>query len=284
MVFSVIGLWIYGFRLSVIRRWIYGLRLSVIGIWIGIGCDILGLWIGFHFELILNRSGFHFEFLVGFDTPNDFRSLFDSGIVLGPTSLGLLFTDEYLHIGNLFRERPVELLFNNEDLNLNRLFLEPEPVGLLFADEDLHLNQLFEEPEVPEMAALGGEFNPNILLNALNNLTNTLGVGGNNWANVNNAVNTLNATLMANNNALQTCGTQSAQVPIFYGGNQDPIAWFNEFNLACAANGWNNARKLQIVPAYLKGAAAVWYQTVVRNPINAWDGAVNNNMFEHVFK
>jgi len=54
--------------------------------------------------------------------------------------------------------------------------------------------------------------------------------------------------------------------------------------LASAANGWNNARKIQIVPAYLKGAAAVWYQTVVGNPINAWDGAMNNNTFEHVFK
>ncbi|PKY60255.1 hypothetical protein RhiirA4_483758, partial [Rhizophagus irregularis] len=108
--------------------------------------------------------------------------------------------------------------------------------------------------------------------------------GGNNWANVNNAVNTLNATLTANNNALQTRGTQAAQIPTFYGGNQDPIAWLNEFNLACAANGWNNAQKLQIVPAYLKGAAAVWYQTVAGNPINAWDGAANNNTFEHVFK
>ncbi|PKY59155.1 hypothetical protein RhiirA4_481664, partial [Rhizophagus irregularis] len=180
-------------------------------------------------------------------------------------------------------ERPVELLFNDEDLNLNQLFPEPEPVGLLFADEDLHLNQLFEEPEIPGMAALGRGFNLNVLLNALNNLTNALGAGGNNWVNVNNAVNTLNATLAANNNALQTCGTQAAQILTFYGGNQDPIAWLNEFNLSCAANGWNNARKLQIVPAYLKGMAAVWYQTVAGNPINVWDGAANNNTFEHVF-
>ncbi|PKK58650.1 hypothetical protein RhiirC2_795983 [Rhizophagus irregularis] len=201
-----------------------------------------------------------------FDTPNNFRPLFDGGIVLGPTTPGLLFTDKYLHIENLFQERPVGLLFNDEDLNLNRLFSEPEPVGLLFADEDLHLNQLFEEPEVPGMAALGRGFNPNILLNVLNNLTNALGAGGNNWANVNNAVNTLNATLTANNNALQTHGTQAAQIPTFYGGNQDPITWLNEFNLSCAANRWNNARKLQIVLVYLKGAAAVWYQTVARNP------------------
>uniref|UniRef100_U9TK87 Uncharacterized protein n=1 Tax=Rhizophagus irregularis (strain DAOM 181602 / DAOM 197198 / MUCL 43194) TaxID=747089 RepID=U9TK87_RHIID len=122
-----------------------------------------------------------------FDTPNDFRPLFNGGI----TS---------------------KIIFNDEDLNLNQLFSKPEPVELLFADEDLHLNQLFEKPEVPRMAALGGRFNPNILLNALNNLTNALGVGKNNWVNVNNAVNTLNAILVANNNALQTCETQAAQI------------------------------------------------------------------------
>ncbi|PKK59702.1 hypothetical protein RhiirC2_794449 [Rhizophagus irregularis] len=91
------------------------------------------------------------------------------------------------------------------------------------------------------MAALGRGFNPNILLNALNNLTNTLGAGRNNWANVNNAVNILNATLTANNNALQTRETQAAQILTFY------------------------------VLAYLKGAAAVWYQSVIGNPVNAWD-------------
>src|SRR5205823_15036392 len=97
---------------------------------------------------------------------------------------------------------------------------------------------LFDEEEVPGMAAIPGGFNPNVLLNALNNLTNAIGAGGNNWVNVNNAVNTLNATLAANNNALQHRGNQAAQVPTFYGGNQDPIAWLNEFNLASAANGW----------------------------------------------
>ncbi|CAB4493204.1 unnamed protein product [Rhizophagus irregularis] len=181
-----------------------------------------------------------------FDIPNNFHPLLHGLLNQGPATPGLLFTDEYLHIESLFREEPVGLLFLDKDLNLNRLFPEPEPVGLLFADEDLHLNQLFEEPEVPGMAALGGGFNPNILLNALNNLTNALGAGGNNWANVNNAVNALNATLTANNNAMHNRGTQAAQVPTFYGGNQDPIAWLNEFNLAYAANGWNNTLQAAI--------------------------------------
>jgi hypothetical protein len=45
------------------------------------------------------------------------------------------------------------------------------------------------------------------------------------------------------------------------------------------------ARKLQVVLAYLKGMTAIcWWQTVVNNLINAWDGAANNNTFEYVFK
>ena len=107
--------------------------------------------------------------------------------------------------------------------------------------------------------------------------------GGPNWVNVQNAMTNLSNTVTANNNALQNRGNQAAQVPTFYGGNQDPISWLNEFNLTSAANGWNDARKIQIVPAYLKGAAAVWYQTVAGNPINVWDGTANPNVFEHVF-
>ena len=86
------------------------------------------------------------------------------------------------------------------------------------------------------MAMAGGAPNMNQLLNALNNLTNALGAGGNNMQNVNNALNNLNATVAANNNAMQNRGTQAAPVPTFYGGNQDPITWLNEFNHACAAN------------------------------------------------
>jgi hypothetical protein len=84
--------------------------------------------------------------------------------------------------------------------------------------------------------AMNAGFNPQVLLNALNNLTNT----------INN-----------NNNNLQNRGFQAASLPIFHGGNQDPITWLNKYNHACAANGWNNARRLQVVPAYLKGAASV---------------------------
>ena len=122
-------------------------------------------------------------------------------------------------------------------------------------------------------------------IQALTVAVNTLtGAFGPNWVNVQNAMTNLNNTVTANNTALRNRGNQAAQVPTFYGGTQDPISWLNEFNLASAANGWNNARKVQVVPAYLKGAAAVWYQTVAPNPINAWAGAANVNNFEHVFR
>ncbi|PKC00129.1 hypothetical protein RhiirA5_403357 [Rhizophagus irregularis] len=101
--------------------------------------------------------------------------------------------------------------------------------------------------------------------------------------NLGNAINTLNATVAANNNALQNRNHNVAQVPTFSGGNQDPITWLNEFNATTTANRWNIAWKLQIVPAYLKGPAAVWYQTAVQAPINAWAAAANANNFEHAF-
>src|SRR6266480_2256444 len=81
------------------------------------------------------------------------------------------------------------------------------------------------------------------LTNAVAALTGAF--GGPNWINVQNAVTNLNNTVNANNNALQNRGNHAAQIPTFYGGNQDPISWLNEFNLAGAANGWGNARNLQ---------------------------------------
>ncbi|EXX66326.1 hypothetical protein RirG_124890 [Rhizophagus irregularis DAOM 197198w] len=203
--------------------------------------------------------------------------------LIGPEP-GLLYINEDLYLNNLFKEEEAGLLYTDEDLHLDFLFQAPDP-GLLYTDEELYLENLFNKPEEPDMAAMaGGMPNANQLLNALNNLTNALGVGGNNMQNVNNALNNLNAAVTANNNAMLNRGVQAAPVPTFYGRNQDPITWLNEFNNACAANGWNAARKLQVVPAYLKGTAAVWWQTVVNNPINAWGGVANNNTFEHVFK
>ncbi len=117
---------------------------------------------------------------------------------------------------------------------------------------------------------------------AVQNLTGQFGAP--NWVNVQNAVNTLNATVTAGNNANANRGYHAAQIPAFHGGNQDPVAWLRDFNLASNANGWGAARKLQVVPAYLKGSVATWYQ-ITNNATNfvAWDGANNATDFSHTF-
>jgi hypothetical protein len=124
-----------------------------------------------------------------FNFPDYFHPLLHDLLAVEPVTPGLLFTDEDLHIENLFVIEPLGLLFTNEDLNLEDLFKEPtpegllytnenlnleflfkdpEPAGLLFADEDLNLEFLFNEPEEPDIMAMNagaGGFNPNALLN-----------------------------------------------------------------------------------------------------------------------
>jgi hypothetical protein len=175
-----------------------------------------------------------------------------------------------------------------DDQDYQQLFIQhvPNP-GLLFENEDLNLDLLFEQEndmahQQQQQQAAANRADIQALTAAVTALTGAFGAP--NWVNVQNAVTNLNNAINTNNNALQNRGAQAAQIPSFYGGNQDPIAWLNEFNLACTANGWNAARKVQVVPAYLKGAAATWYQTVIGNPINAWNAAANNNNFEHVFR
>ena len=55
----------------------------------------------------------------------------------------------------------------------------------------------------------------------------------------------------------------------FYGDEQDPIAWIEEFEKASAANGYTDARKLQIVQAHLKGTATTWFYEQQSNPATA---------------
>ena len=46
---------------------------------------------------------------------------------------------------------------------------------------------------------------------------------------------------------------------IFKGGNQDPLEWIEAFTNACNANNVaDDDRKLELVPAYLKGDALTW--------------------------
>jgi hypothetical protein len=165
------------------------------------------------------------------------------------------------------------------------------PRNLLFVAEPLYLEYLFRVEDMSNFNQGQGQ-PPNRLNQAQVNQADIQALTAAVQAltgqmlapnNLGNAMNNLNATVAANNNALQNRNHNVAQVSSFSGGNQDPITWLNEFNATATANGWNAARKLQIVPAYLKGPAAVWYQAAVLAPINAWAAAANVNSFEHAF-
>ena len=47
-----------------------------------------------------------------------------------------------------------------------------------------------------------------------------------------------------------------AKIDPFYDNEQDPISWLEEFEKACTANNYTNARKLQVVQAHLKSTTA----------------------------
>jgi hypothetical protein len=150
---------------------------------------------------------------------------------------------------------------------------EQEPKFDIFLEE-LNLQLLFQ----PENMAQPNQQDFQNLRNAITALTNAL-------PNVNQALaNNTNAV----NNPPRREG-RVADLPSFYGGNQDPVAWLDEFTRACNANGIQNARKLEVVPAYLKGAASTWWTTnqALNNGdpdrIVAWTGNNNNTDFTSNF-
>src|SRR6266540_2262721 len=69
-----------------------------------------------------------------------------------------------------------------------------------------------------------------------------------------------------------------AKLSEYYGrSGEDIMAWYEEVNRVAAANNWRDARIHTIVAAYLKGAAADYYEEEKLN-INGWVGgnAANN--------
>jgi hypothetical protein len=99
----------------------------------------------------------------------------------------------------------------------------------------------------------------------------------------------LNVNVQNNTNALANQSmreTKIVGITNFCGGNQDPISWLEEFTRACNANGTSDARKLNVVPAYLKGPASTWWtmnQTLPQNDpnrITQWTGQNNNTDFK----
>jgi len=59
--------------------------------------------------------------------------------------------------------------------------------------------------------------------------------------------------------------TKLVDLPEFKGGEQDPLIWLEEFEDACKANCINDNRKVEIIPAYLKGIAHSWWNQIKIN-------------------
>jgi hypothetical protein len=76
----------------------------------------------------------------------------------------------------------------------------------------------------------------------------------------------------ANNivNALQTLNERmeirnTVPMPIFEGGNQDPVEWIEEFERKAQINGYTDDHKVQVVGGYLLNEARTWYEQLQAN-------------------
>lgn len=155
-------------------------------------------------------------------------------------------------------------------------------------NEDFHLELLFNQPIQPSNQPIVQQLNPMAQPQQADfqNLTAAIAALQNALPNTNQAL--VNNTAAVNNPPRRE--GRVADLPYFYGGDQDPVSWMRDFTNACNANGINNNRKLEVVPAYLKGAAATWWDTNQAlangnvNRIATWTGAAGNNTeFTHHF-
>ena len=173
------------------------------------------------------------------------------------------FVDQYNELSFLTPQ-------GSDNSSEDSLFLLEEPAFDLYS-EDLNLNLLFQQPE---NMAQANQQDIQRLQAAILALTQAL-------HNTNNA---LVGNTQAINNPPRREG-RVAELPYFYGGNQDPVAWLEDFTRSCNANGIANAQKLEVVPAYLKGAASTWWNANQNlnndnaNRIVAWTGNNNNTDF-----
>ena len=79
-------------------------------------------------------------------------------------------------------------------------------------------------------------------------------------------------------------------IPIrkYKGGDQDPIEWISEFEVAALANGITDARKIQVVRGYLEGAAASWFdeqRNLNNDALTIWSSNdLDRTNFKHSFQ
>jgi len=83
--------------------------------------------------------------------------------------------------------------------------------------------------------------------------------------------NEANALIQGLQNAFRI--RNDARMPSFFGGNQDPMEWLEEFNRSARINQYTDEYKLQVVSGYLQGTAGQWFNEAQegQNPINHWN-------------
>ncbi|CAG8561914.1 14064_t:CDS:2, partial [Racocetra fulgida] len=81
-------------------------------------------------------------------------------------------------------------------------------------------------------------------------------------------------------NAIQALDNQTKLIEIipFAGGNQDLVTWIEKFECMAVANNFTDARRLQIIPVYLKNEAAIWYTNAhQQQAFGHWDTQNQND-------
>lgn len=155
------------------------------------------------------------------------------------------------------QERDYQPLYQDQQVpqNRNNQFLQQD----LNNDND---DQLFQQ-------------NPNSSGNYGNNDNNGLLNGNNNMLQMAQFI----QQFLNQQNQQNQQQSWGAFLPTFSGEDQqDPITWLRDYNAAAGANGWNDVRKLQVVPAYLRSTAAEWYQSLNPGLITTWTAGINGNV------
>lgn len=190
------------------------------------------------------------------------------------------------NITNGFQQDPNEVLYQ-----ISETTTSPEPDNLSDASSETSEEEI-QQFHIPLPPVYNTPNNPAPAVPIVNNMAQP---NQQDFQQLRAAIAALTQALPNTNNALAG-NTQAitnpprregrvAELPYFYGGNQDPVAWLEDFIRSCNANGIQNARKLEVVPAYLKGAASTWWNANQALPNNnpskivAWTGNNNNTDF-----
>lgn len=201
-----------------------------------------------------------------------------------------LLRQDFINAYNItdgFQQDPNEVLYQVSETTTS-----PEPENLSDASSETSEEDIIRHLHIPLPPVYDTPNNPAPVAPVANNMAQP---NQQDFQQLRAAIAALTQALPNTNNALAG-NTQAinnpprregrvAELPYFYGGNQDPVAWLEDFTRACNANGIQNARKLEVVPAYLKGAASTWWNSNqalnVGNPgrIVAWTGNNNNTDF-----